>query len=282
MSCGYLCKAFVCFLFILIMPENLPAQKNLFHFPPLEKITTEHGLSNNEVYAVIQDKQGFIWALTGNGLNRFDGYTFKIYDYNPSDSNSITAGMFYSLQQDEKGVFWMNSESQGIYSFNPISGLFFNYRNNPRNTNSLANDLTQGLAIDKNGNIWIATQSGLDKLDPVTKKFTHFIHNKTDNSSISSNKIYSICIDEDDNLWLATGKPGIDYFDTHTGKLIQHFNWGSSSTPDEDWQNHTYGVYTGKNGNVWIGSRQNGLFGYNTRTKKIINFQHEKNNPQSV
>ena len=265
------------------MAVHCIAQEKSFPFPPFEKITTEQGLSNNEVYAVIQDKQGFVWALTGNGLNRFDGYTFKIYDYNPSDSNSITAGLFYSLQQDKKGIFWMNSESQGIYSFNPITGLFFNYRNNPRNTNSLADDLTQGLAVDKNGNIWIATHNGLDKLDPVTRQFTHFIHNKTDNSSISSNKIYSICIDEDDNLWLATGEPGIDYFNAHTGKLIQHFNWGSSSTPDEDyWGIHAYGVYTGKNGNVWIGSRQNGLYGYNTRTKKIINFQHEKNNSHSV
>ena len=258
------------------------AQDKSFPFPPFEKITTEQGLSNNEVYQVLQDKQGFVWLLTANGLNRFDGYSFKIYDYNPSDSNSITAGLFYSLQQDKKGIFWMNSENQGIYSFNPITGLFFNYRNNPHSANSLADDLTQGLTIDTSGNIWIATQSGLDKLDPVNKQFTHFIHNNAGNNSISNNKIYSICIDEDDNLWLATGTPGIDYFNSHTGKLIQHFNWGSSSTPGDDWENHPYGVFAGHNGNVWIGSRQQGFYGYNTRTKKVINFQHEKNNSNTV
>ena len=258
------------------------AQDRSFPFPPFEKITTEQGLSNNEVYQVLQDKQGFVWLLTGNGLNRFDGYSFKIYDYNPSDSNSITAGLFYSLQQDKKGIFWMNSETQGIYSFNPVTGLFFNYRHNPHSANSLADDLTQGLSIDTRGNIWIATQSGLDKLDPVNKQFTHFIHTNAGNNSIFNNKIYSICIDEDDNLWLATGTPGIDYFNSHTGKLIQHFNWGSSSTPEEDWQNHIYGAYKGNNGNIWVGSRQNGLYGYNTRTKKITHFQHEKNNPFSV
>jgi ligand-binding sensor domain-containing protein len=277
----YFFKAFVSLLFIL--PSSfLSAQKDLFPFPPFEKITTEQGLSINEVYQVMQDKQGFVWLLTSYGLNRFDGHTFKIYDYNPSDSNSITAGLFYSFEQDRNGIFWMNSENQGIYSFNPNTGLFFNYRNNPRNTNSLADDLTQGLTIDTSGNIWIATQSGLDKLDPVTKQFTHFIHNNTGSNSISNNKIYSICIDEDDNLWLATGTPGIDYFNSHTGKLIKHFNWGSSSSPGDDWGNHPYGVYAGNNGNVWIGSRQQGFYGYNTRTKKIINFQHEKNNPHSV
>ena len=73
----------------------------------------------------MQDKQGFVWLLTSNGLNRFDGYTFKIYDYNPSDSNSIAAGLFYSLEQDKNGILWMNSESQGIYSFNPSNRNFF-------------------------------------------------------------------------------------------------------------------------------------------------------------
>lgn len=258
------------------------AQDKSFPFPLFEKITTEQGLSNNEVYQVLQDELGFVWLLTGNGLNRFDSYSFKTYDYNPSDSNSITAGLFYSLEQDKNGIFWINSENQGIYSFNPVTGLFVNYRNNPHNSNSLADDLTQGLAIDKKGNIWIATQSGLDKLDPISKRFTHFLHKSKDGSSISDNKIFSICIDEDDNLWLATGTPGIDYFNSHTGKLIHHFDWGSSATPNEDWQNHTYGAYKGNDGNIWIGSRQHGFFGYNTRTKKIINFQHEKNNPYSV
>ena len=149
----FLLKTIIAFCIYTGMALNANAQDALFPFPPFEKITTEQGLSNNEVYAVMQDKQGFLWALTSNGLNRFDGYTFKTYDYNPTDSNSITAGMFYSLQQDKKGIFWMNSENQGIYSFDPITGLFFNYRHNPHSVNSLADDLTQGLTIDENGNI---------------------------------------------------------------------------------------------------------------------------------
>ena len=268
-------------LCIWLAAESI-AQDKSFPFPPFEKITTDQGLSDNEVYQALQDKQGFVWLLTGNGLNRFDGYSFKIYEYNPADSNSITAGIFYSLEQDKQGIFWMNSENQGIYSFNPVTGLFYNYRHNPRSANSLADDLTQGLTIDKSGNIWIATQSGLDKLDPVTRQFTHFVHSNIKDNSISSNEIYSVCMDEDDNIWMATGSPGIDYFNSHTGKLIQHFDWGSSARPNEDWQNHTYGAYKGNNGNIWVGSRQNGFYGYNTRTKKLLNFQHAKNNPNSV
>ncbi|HKC37543.1 MAG TPA: two-component regulator propeller domain-containing protein, partial [Chitinophagaceae bacterium] len=270
-------------LLILLLSSDLIAQKDQFPFPAFEKITTRQGLSDNEVYQVTQDKMGFIWFLTNNGLNRYDGYSFKTYDYNPLDSNSMSANLFFSLKPDLRGLLWMNTESSGIYSFNPLTGLFHNYRNKPKNKNSLADDRTQDLAIDKKGNVWIATMSGLDKLDPVTNSFTHYVHSDNDKSGISHNKIFSICIDEDDNLWMVTGTPGIDYFNTQTGKLIRHFDFGSSDNPGEDWSSaHPYEVNTGKNGNIWIGSKSHGFYGYNTRTGRIVNFQHNKNDPHSV
>jgi ligand-binding sensor domain-containing protein/two-component sensor histidine kinase len=279
-----LSNAICCLLFLLLISSGLIAQKDVFPFPAFEKITTRQGLSDNEVYRMTQDKMGFLWFLTNNGLNRYDGYSFKIYDYNPLDSNSILGGVFNSLKQDHRGLLWINDADKGIYSFNPLTGLYHYYRNNPKNKNSLASDLTQDLAIDKKGNVWIATMRGLDKLDAATNSFTHYVHSDNDNSGISHNKIFSICIDEDDNLWMVTGIPGIDYFNTQTGKLIRHFNIGSSNNPAEDWSsNHPYEVNTGKNGNIWIGSKNHGFYGYNTRTGKIfINFQHHKDDPYSL
>src|SRR5205814_2157846 len=182
---------------------------------------------------------------------------------------SLTAGWFYSLEQDSNGLLWMNSESQGIYSFNPVTGRFVNYHHDLHTENSLADDATEGLVIDKKGNIWIATLSGLDKLNVATNKFTHFTSYRLHATNLANNYVNAIALDDDDNLWMVTAKPGIDYFNTTTGKLIQHFNFGSSPTPGEDWQNHPYGANPGKNGNVWIGSRTNGLYCFNTRTKKV-------------
>ena len=281
MSRTSLSKIFVCLLFILLS-VNLLAQDNSFPFPPFEKLTTRQGLSDNEVYQVTQDKMGFIWILTYNGLNRYDGYSFKIYDYNVKDSNSISANYFYSLEQDPKSLLWMNSETNGIYSFNQVTGLFYNYRHGPKNKNSLADDQTSQLVVDKKGNIWIGTMSGLDKLETATKQFTHFTSGETKDAGISNNKVYSISIDEDDNLWLVTGSHGIDYFNTKTGRLIRHFDFGSSDNPGDDWGNHLYEVCAGKNGNMWIGSKHDGLYCYNTRTGKISNFQHKKDDPFSI
>lgn len=260
----------------------LSAQNPFAPSTALEKITTEQGLSSNEVYEVLQDKQGFIWFLATNGLNRYDGYSFRIYNYDPTDSNSFSSGYFYALEEDAKGLLWFNSESQGIYSFNPATEKFRHYRHHTQNKNSLADDLTQGLVLDKSGNVWIATQSGLDKLNPGTNTITHFTHQHFDPTSISNNFITSIAIDEDDNLWMTSASPGIDYFNTHTGKLISHFNFGSSSSPAEDWQNHPYGAHVGKNGNVWVGSRSDGLVCYNTRTGKQTLIRHNPNDPYSL
>ena len=277
----YLFKSFIC-LYIHLFSADLLAQKDNFPFQQFERITKEDGLSGNSVYEVIQDKKGFLWFLAGNGLNRYDGYNFKIYSYDPADSNSFGGGLFYSLVQDKNGLFWFNNETDGISSFDPSTEKFLHYRHNTKDKNSLVDDQTTGLVADKAGNIWIATQSGLDKLDPRTNTFTHIKHQPNEKTSLSNNYISAITIDEDDNLWLVTAEPGLDYFNTQTQQLIEHFNFGSSSNPIEDWNIHPYRANPGRNGNVWIGSRNDGLYCYNTRSKKITHYQHENNNPWSL
>jgi ligand-binding sensor domain-containing protein/two-component sensor histidine kinase len=269
-------------LYFVLASANLFAQKDAFPFPAFEKITTDNGLSHKEVYQMIQDKRGFLWFLTGNGLNRYDGYSFKVYSYDPTDSNSLTAGWFYSLVQDKNGIMWMNSESEGIYSFNPVTEKFVHYRHNVADSNSLMDDATTGLVADRSGNIWISTLIGLDKLNPRANVFTHVTRQSYKQTNLSNNYISAITIDEDDNLWLVTATPGLDYFNTQTQHLIQHFNFGSSSDPMEDWNIHPYGANAGRNGNIWIGSRTNGFYCYNTRTKKIDHYAHDKSNPFSI
>jgi ligand-binding sensor domain-containing protein len=135
---------------------------------------------------------------------------------------------------------------------------------------------------DKPGNVWVATQSGLEKLERQTNKFIHITQRQYLRTNLSNNFISTITIDEDDNLWLVTSAPGLDYFNTRTAKLIQHFNFGSSIDPVEDWNIHPYGANTGRNGNIWIGSRTNGLYCYNTRSGKTTHFVHEKKNIYSI
>src|SRR5438045_4126912 len=97
-------KLLLTIFFTFILTFNSSAQN-----PPLkfDHITTAEGLSSNTVYGMLQDKQGFLWFATFYGLDRYDGYTFKVYNYSSSDSNSMTPGWTNIFLQDENGIIWI-------------------------------------------------------------------------------------------------------------------------------------------------------------------------------
>jgi signal transduction histidine kinase/ligand-binding sensor domain-containing protein/CheY-like chemotaxis protein/AraC-like DNA-binding protein len=89
-----------------------------------QRFNISHGLSNNSVRVVYQDRQGFLWFGTLNGLNRFDGYTFKEYHYRPNDSTSITNNRISNIAQDSRGMFYLTTFDGGIHQFDPVSERF--------------------------------------------------------------------------------------------------------------------------------------------------------------
>ena len=92
--------------------------------PQFDQITTEHGLSNNRVNAILKDSKGFMWFGTADGLNRFDGNEFKIYKYNPDDSTSISGNNVISLCEDRKGNIWVGTFGDGLNRFDRSTGKF--------------------------------------------------------------------------------------------------------------------------------------------------------------
>lgn len=210
-----------------------------------------------------------MWFLTYDGLNRYDGYTFKIYRYSPEHADYIMQGWFSDMVQDSSGIIWMDDTNAGVYAFDPIKEKFIHYVHNPKDENSLCDDINFGLTEVRNGRIWIPTENGLDELSTRTGIFKHYHHIAADSSSISSNFVSSTCMDEDGNLWVVTAAAGIDYFNPATGKVTQHFNYGSNTLMIPDANAEIYRVNTGRNGNIWINSRNNGIFYYNTRTKSV-------------
>ena len=80
---------------------------------------SEDGLSSNTVHAVLQDSKGFMWFGTENGLNRFDGYKFTIYNNTPRDNNSLINNYVYTLIEDQKEVLWIGTErGVSLYDLN--------------------------------------------------------------------------------------------------------------------------------------------------------------------
>jgi len=96
--------------------------------PPIKfhSITTKDGLAGDIVYALHQDKQGFLWIGTHRGLNRYDGYSFRLYVYDPLDTNSISGNHIHCIKEDADGILWL-ATNNGLNSLDPVSGKIKRY-----------------------------------------------------------------------------------------------------------------------------------------------------------
>lgn len=108
------------FIFILL-PQNVCFSQPSFRF---EHFTTEHGLSENFIYTVFQDSRGFLWIGTHDGLNRYDGYNFKVFRQSPADSNSLPDNTINAINEDDKGNIWIGT-NKGLCILNPFTNQFY-------------------------------------------------------------------------------------------------------------------------------------------------------------
>jgi signal transduction histidine kinase/ligand-binding sensor domain-containing protein/DNA-binding response OmpR family regulator len=169
---------------------------------PFNRLTTKDGLSNNYVYDLIQDQFGFLWFATDDGLNRFDGYEFKVYRNDPGDKNSISDNSIWTLTEDSEGKIWMGTKNGYVNCYDPKLDKFISWQ--------IKSDITKEnpittIFIDSNDSIWIGTyRSGVYKLNPSTGTTIHWYNNPEDPASISNNYISSIVEDDFGNFWIGT------------------------------------------------------------------------------
>jgi len=95
-----------------------------------ESISIEHGLSHSTVNCILQDRYGFMWFGTDDGLNKFDGYSFTVYKHNPDDPHSLSHNQVWSLFEDFFGVLWVGTYGGGLNRFDRNSGQFSRYDSN--------------------------------------------------------------------------------------------------------------------------------------------------------
>lgn len=145
-------------ILILFSSKNLVAQ----NFPELqfEHLTTKDGLSSNSVSAVTEDKTGFIWIGTSNGLDRYDGYRFKKYFHDNQDSNSLVNNDVQRLYCDSKNRLWICTEA-GVSCFLPDENRFINYSSIQAKNHQLLNNSSVGIHEDKEGYIWLSNQENV-------------------------------------------------------------------------------------------------------------------------
>ena len=118
------------------------------------------GLSQPTVRAMIQDRQGFIWLGTQDGLNRFDGHGMRVLRHDPVDPYSLSDNNIVAMSQDRDGGIWIATQSGGLNHFNPNTARFTRYRHSSDDAFSLASDTLQRVLTDEKGRVWVQTEAG--------------------------------------------------------------------------------------------------------------------------
>jgi len=176
----------------------------------LETITINEGLSQSAVLSVLQDKKGFIWISSKDGLNRFDGHSFKIFRHNTKKPNSISNNNVKCIYEDSKGNIWVGTY-RGLNKFDPITETFTVYQKSSPDSLGLSNNIVTAVLEDSGGNIWIGTNSGLNQLIINSNKI---INSGTSSENIifqalKGKAIKTLFEDSDQNIWVGTFQNGL-------------------------------------------------------------------------
>ncbi|MES2287849.1 MAG: two-component regulator propeller domain-containing protein [Bacteroidota bacterium] len=259
------CFIYLVIIILLFSQEKTQAQI-LSENTKFKHLSVNDGLSDNYVHAIFQDREGFMWFGTGDGLNKYDGYKFTIYRHNPNDTNSFGAGtMVYCIYEDKEGLIWIGSEGS-LSVFNKKDGKFKVYKNDPQNPNSISHNIITAINEDKEGIMWISTYGGgLNKLDKKTGNFFAYRNDPKDPNSISSDFVENFIEDPKGVFWIATfegGKGGLNSFDKNSKKFT-YYSLGNSVQL-------LFHIVEDTNGIIWMGTAGEGLIAFDKEKKTVI------------
>jgi len=262
-------------LCLLLLITPLFARSNDIRF---EHLTVERGLSNFSIIDIIQDQQGFLWISTEDGLNKYDGYKFRIYKADPADSNALPSSFTGYLYLDRASNIWVITGSH-LCRFNPLTDGFDRAEQYFPNTDSLANKEIKRVFQDRFGEYWIGTNTGLYRYQPTTQVLTLYKHDPADGQSISSNLIEGFCEDRTGILWIGTNEGGLNRYDRNTNSFFRYQADPNSSIGLSS--NFILSLTEDRRGVLWIGTNI-GLNYYDRQTDQVLRWRGISDDSQSL
>jgi len=222
-------------------------------------------LVNNEVTAIIQDKNGFIWFGTRGGLQRFDGYEMKLLKNDFGKGNNLLSQSIEVLQNGKQNNIWIGTKSGGLSSYDSKTGTISNYINNNKHATDFNADYILSLLDTDSEKLLIGTWKGFQYFNKKTGEFT--ILN-------SSWKTFDIQPDYNTGYWLATSS-GL----RHLNRLLVNDSSYNFGIPDI---NITSIVHDKESNCLWLGTWQQGMYQFNLATKEFKNFRHKNDDESSL
>ena len=270
-----------CLLFILLLQApGLPvfSQKQYIGFEHLNRAA---GLSQSNVTCILQDRRGFMWFGTQDGLNRYDGYQFTIYQNSAGNPATLSNNYITSLAEDAEGNIWAGTWGGGLNKLNWASQQFTHYGYDKKTGHGICCDFVNCVTYDAGGYIWVGTESGgLNKLDPRTGYVTSYRNKKDDTTSISDNDVADVFEDSRHRLWAGTVFGGLNLLDRSTGRFtrfLQQKNDRSSLT-----NNRIRRIIEESDDRLWIATWGGGLDLFDPATGVFRHFRHDDKQPGGI
>jgi PAS domain S-box-containing protein len=265
-----------CALVALLGPATLGMARDGAHVEPrtitlpvvdgkgirFTRLSTDEGLSQTKVSQIVQDDQGFMWFGTQYGLNRYDGYNFKLFVHDARNPNSLSGVYIRALFKDRDGALWVGCD-QFLNKFNRATETFTRY------PVPFVNHITQ----DSAGTMWLATVKGLYSLNPATGTIRQYPHNPNDPSSLS-NDVKSSGEDKEGRFWVVN-VGHLDEFDRRTGKVTRHIPIPGARLG--------FGFYEDRFGLFWIfHDSPNPLSVFDPKTSTLTNYSFHELEPSAT
>jgi len=268
-------------IFFILLPflwiGFLSGQSEPIHFT---RLSLEEGLSQGTVRCILQDSYGFIWIGTNEGLNKYDGRSFKIYKYDPKSSRSLTHNTVRALHEDSNGTLWIGTDGGGLNRYDRETDDFSHWYHNPEKPKTISHNSVLSLWSDGSGLLWIGTfGGGINKFDPKTDEFVRYQHNSDNQRSLSDDRVLTIWGDRSGTLWIGTYLGGLNRLNPISDQFIRYSGLSNRS-----------GVLNGdivltiledRSGILWFGTNS-GLNKYDRDTDSFLTYKNLPDDEKSL
>ncbi|WP_297099290.1 two-component regulator propeller domain-containing protein [uncultured Draconibacterium sp.] len=247
---------------LIIVPCLTHAQSNNF-------FDYREGLSNSLINAMHQDKKGFIWVATEDGLNRFDGIHFKTFFATPNDDNSLKNNFVTALNEDSNGNLLVG-QINGLQIYHPESESFTEiplYISDER-----IHLYISSIIMDINSDIWMTTSGyGLIRIEHETGNVDY---NETLNKQLCSQNLRIVFQDSDGVLWIGSENDGLNTYDPISGEVQVYTETSEDGKTLPS--NNISSICEDDLGNIYVGSLKGGLVQIQKNSGKIVQIHSDK------
>jgi diguanylate cyclase (GGDEF)-like protein len=248
-------RLFLLFLMIATLALPAAAQQDRGWQAAFSLLSYRDGLSNTSVSSIVQDSRGFMWFGTQNGLNRYDGKDFKLYENEPFSGNTLSQNLIQTLFMDANDILWIGTYG-GLNRFDLKTERFSVFRNVPADDASLSGDLVIAITRDAKGRLWVGTSNGLNRMNEKDGTFKRYLNDPKAPGSLPNNTVRALCCDSAGRLWVGTAGGGFCRFveETDSFETIAFRPGDPSGLPVDTAGTAVMSIIPAPEGKLWVGS----------------------------